>query len=67
MKEKFKILKTIEVNKEISVLVVKKVDENIKYCGDCPNFKYFGDLFIHYCSKHKGVVDYNDICIEAGM
>lgn len=61
------IINTLDVDDEHTILIVKKVKKNPKLCGDCPNFKYFGDLSIHYCDKYKGIVESKDICIEVGM
>lgn len=67
MKQKAEIIKTIDINEDYAVLVVKKIKETPKFCKDCPHFKYFGDLSIHYCDKYKGVVDATDTCIEEGI
>ena len=67
MERKAKIIKTIDINEDYAVLIVKKNKEKPKFCKDCPHFKYFGDLSIHYCEKHKGVVEPTDFCIEVGM
>ena len=67
MKNKVEIIRIIELDNDIVILVGKKIKQEVKHCKDCPHFKYFGDLSIHYCDKHKGVVDATDICIEVGM
>lgn len=67
MKQKAEIIKTIDINEDYAIIVVKKIKEEPKFCKDCPHFKYFGDLSIHYCDKYKAVVDKTDMCIEVGM
>lgn len=67
MKNKAEIIKTIDINEDYAILIVKKIKENAKLCKDCPHFKYFGELSLHYCDKHKGIVEATDICIEVGM
>lgn len=67
MVHKVKLVKTIDINEEYTILIVKKTKEPQKFCKDCPHFKYFGDLSIHYCDKHNDVVEATDTCIEVGM
>lgn len=67
MKQKAEIIKTIDINDEYAILIVKKIKEKPKYCKDCPYYKYFGVSTLHYCIKHKGVVKPTDTCIEEFM
>lgn len=67
MKQKAEIIKTVDINDDYAILIVKKIKEKTKLCKDCPHFKYFGDLSLHYCDKYKGVVEKTDTCIEVGM
>ena len=52
MVHKVKLVKTIDINEEYTILIVKKTKEPQKFCKDCPHFKYFADLSLHYCDKH---------------
>ena len=67
MKQKAQIIKTIDINEEYAILVVKKINEKHRLCEGCPHFKYFKDLSFHYCDKYKGIVEPTDFCIEEGM
>ena len=67
MPNKYEIIKTMDISNDLVIILAKKVPEKIKHCKDCPHFKYFGDLSLHYCDKHKGVVEKDDVCIEVMM
>lgn len=67
MKQKAEIIKTVDINDDYAILIVKKIKETPKICKNCPHLEYFGNLSVYYCGKHKGCVKPSDICIEVGM
>lgn len=67
MKQKAKIIKTVDINDEYSILIVKKIKETPKICKNCPHLHYFLDISRHYCDKYRGIVEPTDTCIEDGM
>lgn len=67
MEYKGKLVKTIDYNEDYLILIVKKNKEEPKKCKDCPKSKYYNNLGMYFCTKYKGIVDPDDVCIEVGM
>lgn len=48
----------------------KKLEKNkdiIRQCDTCEHCIFRGDIGTYWCSKHKGIVEPTDTCIEEGM
>ena len=67
MKQKIEIIKTIELNEELVLLVGKKIKAEPKKCKDCQCFKEIVGTNEHYCTRYRALVDAEDTCIEEGM
>lgn len=67
MKQKAEIIKTVDINEDYAILIVKKIKKTPKLCKDCPYLHYFLDISTHYCDKYRAIVDPTDTCIEEGM
>ena len=67
MKDKFEIIKTIDITEELVLIVAKKVKKEPKLCVKCPFAEHIKNSNLFYCNKYKGIIDDTDICIEEGM
>lgn len=67
MKQKIEIIKTIELNDDLVLIVGKKIKTEPKKCGHCEHIICDHIKRICYCRKHQGIVSMEDTCIEEGM
>lgn len=68
MKQKAEIIKNIDINDEYAILIVKKIKTEPKKCIDCKYMTTYDPIkCVGYCSKHQGIVNINDTCIEECM
>ena len=67
MKQKLEIIKSVEVNDNIVIIIAKKIKEETKHCKGCEHFLNSNNSTFGYCIKHDGFVEPTDTCIEVGM
>ena len=66
MEEKYKILKTVDIDENLVVIIAKRVETKPKKCGQCKHIERCSNT-IYFCNKHRGLVFPEDTCIEEGM
>lgn len=68
MKQKAEIIKTVDINEDYAILIVKKIKAEPKKCVNCEYMTSYDPIKrVGYCSKHHGIVSMEDTCIEEGM
>lgn len=66
MEQKYQILKTVDIDENLVVIIAKRVETKPKKCGQCRHIEKCGNT-IYFCNKHRGLVFPEDTCIEEGM
>lgn len=68
MKQKIEIIKTVELNEDLVLLVGKKIKTEPKKCINCEYMaSYDPKSKVGYCLNYNGIVSLEDVCIEEGM
>lgn len=68
MKQKIEIIKTVELNEELVLLVGKKIKTEPKKCVNCEHMTLSEAIKgVGYCSKYHGIITMEDTCVEEGM